>query len=362
MKKLDPRFYITCGIIILIPVIILIFLFALRGCNNTKTPDKYEKLMISAAEKYAKNHKMFPKEGKQVIIRLEELEKDGLKSSEKALKDTTCSGSVTITNNSNDLSEEDYYLYTPYLECSNYKTDYLKDHLLEDVTTTKSGLYKVGEEYIYKGDKVNNYLNFFGVEYRIIKIDANNNLKLIKSTNQQVSSSWDGKYNIKTNKYSGINSYADSNILDRLNEDYKKDESLSKNAKNHIIPTDICVGKRSVNNLSKNITNECNEKIENQVITLPSVTDVALASYDENCKNLGDLSCTNYNYFTDFIDYSWTVDTVLEEDSLVYYISSVDADLESANKYKKYNWVIYISGDEVYMEGTGTKDDPYIIK
>lgn len=362
MKKLDPKFYITCGVVILIPIMILIVLFAIRGCNNTKTPEKYEQLMISAAEKYAKAHKMFPKKGNQVIIKLDELEKDGLKSSEKALKDTTCSGSVTITNNSNDLSEEDYYLYTPYLECSNYKTDYLKDHLLEDITTTNSGLYQVGKEYIYKGDKVNNYINFFGVDYRIIKIDENNNIKLIKATNQQVSSSWDSKYNIKNNKYSGINSYSDSNIIDRLNEDYQKDKTLKKDAKNHIIPTDVCVGKRSINNLSKNITNECSEKIDNQVITLPSVTDIALASYDENCKNLGDLSCTNYNYLADFIDYSWTVDTVLEDTSLVYYISSSDADLETANKYKKYNWVIYISGDELYMEGSGTKDDPYIIK
>lgn len=362
MKKIDPKFFIACGVIILIPIMILIVLFAIRGCNNAKTPAKYEKLMITAAEKYAKNHKMFPKDGKQVIIRLEDLEKDGLKSSEKALKDTTCSGSVTITNNSNDLSEEDYYLYTPYLECSNYKTDYLKDHLLEDVTTEKSGLYKVGEEYIFKGDKVDNYLTFFGTSYRIIKIDENNNLKLIKSESQEVSSTWDNKYNIKNNKYSGINNYSDSNILDRLNSNYKEDKTLKDKAKSHIVPTDVCIGKRSVNNLSKNITNECSEKLENQVITLPSVTDIALASYDENCKNLGDLSCTNYNYFTDFIDYSWTVDTVLEDASLVYYISSSDADLETANKYKKYNWVIYISADELYTKGTGTLKDPYVIE
>lgn len=362
MKKLDPKFFITCGVIILIPIMILIVLFAIKGCNGAKTPEKYEELMVEAAEKYAKAHKMFPKKGKQVIIKLDELEKDGLKSSEKALKDTTCSGSVTITNTSNDLSDEKYYLYTPYLECSDYKTDYLKDHLLEDLTTTKSGLYKIGEEYVFKGDKVNNYITFYGVNYRIVKIDENNNLKLIKTASQEVSSSWDNKYNINNKKYSGINSYADSNILDRLKEDYKKDKTLKNEAKSHIIPTDVCIGKRSTNNLSKNITNECSEKIDNQIITLPSVTDIALASYDENCNNLGDLSCTNYNYLADFIEFSWTVDSAVEDTSLVYYISSSDADLETANKYKKYNWVIYISGDEIYKEGSGTEEDPYIIK
>lgn len=362
MKKLDPKFLITCGAIILVPILILIILFAIRGCGGGTTKKAYEDKMVSSAKSYAKKHKMFPKEGKQIIIKLDDLVDDGLKSPEKALKDTTCSGSVVIKNNSNSIDNKEYYAYTPYLECSDYKTTYIKDYLMKEVVTSNSGLYKLGNEYIYKGNKVNNYLSFYGVIYRIIKIDANGNLKLIRQTVQNVSSNWDSKYNISKTGYTGVNNYSDSKIVDRLVSDYKDDKGLSENARTKIVPHDICVGKRSLNDLSPVITNECSEKIENQVFTLPSVTDFTLASYDTNCKKLGDLSCTNYNYLADFIDYTWTIDTISDDSSQVYYFDSVGPGTETANKYKKYNVVFYINSEELYQGGTGTAKDPYIIK
>ena len=36
-------------------------------------------------------------------------------------------------------------------------------------------------------------------------------------------------------------------------------------------------------------------------------------------------------------------------------------ELDVANRYLKYNWVIYIDGEELYDSGTGTEKDPYII-
>ena len=362
MKKLDPKFLITCGVIVLIPILILVILFSIRGCSGGKSYTSYETMMINSAKKYAKNHKMLPQKGKQIIVKLDDLVSDGLKSPEKAMNDSTCNGSVMISNNSNSISEEKYYSYIPYLECNNYKTEYIKDYLMKDVTTKDSGLYKVGEEYIFKGNKTNNYLSFYGTIYRIIKIDANGNLKLIKQQSQEVSVNWDNKYNIDKNEYSGVNNYRDSVIIDRLVSDYKSDKTLTEDAKTKIVPQSVCIGKRTLNDLSVGITNECTEKIDNQVLTLPSVTDFTLASYDENCKQIGDLSCTNYNYMADFIDYTWTVDTVSDDNSLVYYIDSVGADTETANKYKKYNWVMYINSEELYQGGKGTEKDPYIIK
>ena len=361
MKKLDSKFFITCGVIILIPILFIIIMFSIRGCSGSSSYSSYEEKMITQAKVYAKNHKMLPKKGKQVIIKLKELEKDGLKSAEKSLKDTTCSGSVTIINNSNDVSDKKYYNYIPYLECSDYKTDYIKDHLLKDVTESGSGLYKVGDEYIFKGNKVNNYLSFYGVLYRIIKIDKDNKLKLIKVESQEVSSTWDSKYNIQNDSYDGINNYKDSVIRYRLMEDYDNLKIFSEESREHILNQDVCVGKRSENDLSLNVTNECDEILKNQVVMLPSITDFMQASYDENCKQLGDLSCTNYNYFADFIDYSWTVDSIKEDTTKVYYVSSQGPDIEEANNYEKFNIVIYISADEIYTEGDGSQLKPYII-
>lgn len=361
MKKLDSKFLITCGIIISLPILFILFMMLLRGCSGTtKSYENYEKMMVSKAKSYAKNHKMLPKSGKSTILKLDNLVDGGLKNPDKALKDDSCSGSVVIKNNYKDGKV--YYNYIPYLECDNYKTEYIKDYLMKDVVTEGSGLYKIGEEYIFKGNKVNNYISFYDTIYRIIKIDTNGYLKLIKEKSQDVSNNWDNKYNINKKTYTGVNNYSDSLIIDRLLLDYRNDKIISKEAKIKIIPNSICVGKRDMNNLDINITTECNEKLDNQILTLPSVTDYTLASYDVNCKNIGDPSCTNYNYFTNFIDYTWTIDTVSNDDSLVYYIDSIGAELEEASKYKKYNFVLYIDSEELYQSGKGTEKDPYVIK
>ena len=361
MKKLDSKFLITCGVIISLPILFIIIMMLIRGCSgNVKSHDRYEEMMVSKAKSYAKGHKMLPKSDRSTILKLDNLIDGGLKSPSKVLKDDSCSGSVVIKNNYKD--GKNYYNYIPYLECDDYKTMYLKDYLLKDVVESGSGLYKIGDEYIFRGAKANNYLSFYGTIYRIIKIDANGNLKLIKERNQDISSSWDNKYNLNKKGYSGVANYADSIIIDRLLSDYRNTKNFTKEARKKMVPHSVCVGKRSTDKLDINITTECDEKLDNQIISLASVTDYTLASYDSNCKSIGDPSCTNYNYFTNFIDYTWTVDTVVNDDSLVYYIDSVGSDLDGANKYKKYNWVIYIDSEELCESGDGTEKKPYVIK
>ena len=361
MKKLDSKFLITCGVLISLPILFIIIMALLRGCSGgKKTYSKYQEMMVSSAKSYAKRHKMLPKKGKSTIIKLDNLTDDGMKTPAKSLKDDSCSGSVVVKNNS--TSEGEYYSYIPYLECDNYKTEYIKDYLLKDVTDNGSGLYKVGDEYIFKGNKVNNYLSFYGTIYRIIKIDANDNLKLIKEKAQDMSFNWDNKYNINKNAYTGINNYKDSVIIDRLLYDYKNDKTMNDDTRGKMLPHSVCIGKRSINDLNLGVTKECSDVLDNQLISLPSITDFTQASYDANCKKLGDMSCTNYNYFANFMDYSWTVDTVSEDDSVAYLINSIGVELEEASTYQRYHWVIYIDSEELYMSGSGTEKDPYIIK
>lgn len=65
MKKLEPKFLITCGIILAIPILFIIIMFIVRGCTSGSTYTNYQNLMISYSKKYAKRHKMLPKKGKQ---------------------------------------------------------------------------------------------------------------------------------------------------------------------------------------------------------------------------------------------------------------------------------------------------------
>ena len=362
MRKLDSKFLITCAVIISLPIIFIIIMMLIRGCSSAKTYTKYESMMVSRAKTYAKNHKMLPKNGKSTIIKLDNLIEDGMKSPDKSLKDSSCSGSVVIKNYSNNITEKKYYSYIPYLECDDYKTEYIRDYLLKDVVTSNSGLYKIDDEYVFKGNKVNNYVSFYGIIYRIIKIDADNNMKLIKERVQDVSSNWDGKYNIDLKAYEGVNNYRDSVMIDRLVSDYKNDKNFPKDSRGKLVPHSVCIGKRASTDLSIDVTTECDDKIDNQVISLISITDFTHASYDVNCKQLGDLSCTNYNYMADFMDYTWTVDTLSDDSSKVYAIGSIGPELNSAVKYEKYNLVIYLNSEELYQGGKGTLNDPYIIK
>ena len=146
LKKLDPKVLITLAALIILPIMFIVIMIIIRGCNSGKNYSKYQNMMVARAKTYVKNHKLLPKKGNSTIIKLDNLVEDGMKTPEKFLKDETCSGSVIVKNNS--TAEGKYYSYVPYLECDNYKTEYLKDYLIKDVVDKGSGLYKVEDEYI----------------------------------------------------------------------------------------------------------------------------------------------------------------------------------------------------------------------
>ena len=53
LKKLDKKFLIIAGCVILIPIFVIVFLAIVQGCSGgTITYEKYEQKMISAAQKY----------------------------------------------------------------------------------------------------------------------------------------------------------------------------------------------------------------------------------------------------------------------------------------------------------------------
>lgn len=87
------------------------------------------------------------------------------------------------------------------MSCDDYQTTYLIDELLKGVVTEKSGLYQVEDGYVYKGAKVNNYVSFFDKTYRILSIDNNGILKLVKVDQEKNRVNWDSKYNTEKNKF-----------------------------------------------------------------------------------------------------------------------------------------------------------------
>jgi len=211
IKKLDKKFLMIACFMIILPIFILIFLMIIQGCSNQKMSyEKYEKKMISAAKKYFEDNDLLP-QSESAVSRVELsklIEDEYIKDSLKALEDDTCNGTVTVRKNGSIIEENKggFFNYTVNLECKDYKTVSLNDLLLEDLTNSESGLYKYGSSYIYKGDDVDNYIKFYGTLYRILRIDENGILKLIKFESENINQQWDNKYNTEVNNSYGKNS------------------------------------------------------------------------------------------------------------------------------------------------------------
>ena len=300
LKRMDKKFLIIVGCIVCMPILLIIVLALIRGCDRKISYEKYEEKMITAFESYIKDKKKAPEvEGETFSISLDKLvEKEYIKSTEKLLEDDSCEGTVTVRNNGVSIENngDGFLNYTVDLECKDYSSVHLVDKLMEDLTTSESGLYQVGDEYIFKGDKVDNYIMLSQIPYRIMSIDKDGILKLIKIDPESPSKMWDDKFNIETNRNSGINLYKDSKMIYYLLDDYNNTKRISNDTKKHLIAYDVCIGKRSNLDASISKENDCSLKLEKQIVSLINVSDYALASLDSNCIDLRSRSCNNYNY------------------------------------------------------------------
>ena len=365
LKRMDKKFLIIVGCIICIPILLIIVLALIQGCNRKISYDKYEEKMILALESYIKDKDKTPKlEGETFSMSLDKLvEKEYIKSTEKMLDDDSCEGTVTVRNNGISIeSNGDGLLnYTVNLECKDYSSVHLIDKLKEDLTTEESGLYQVGDEFIYKGSEVNNYIMLSQIPYRILSIDKEGILKLIKIDPESPSKMWDDKFNVETNRNSGINIYKDSRMKAYLVENYNNTKRISKDTRKHLVAYDVCIGKRSNSDFSISKEVDCSLKSEKQIVSLINISDYALASLDPNCTTLRSRSCNNYNYLRNVVSSTWTLNSSSDNTYDVIYISDGLMEIQNARYTEQYNLVVHIDGNELYTSGNGTIESPYLL-
>lgn len=360
LKKLNKGVLTIILFIILLPIIILILLAIIQSCSNRKiSHEAYETKMVAAAKKYFEDNKQLPILGQVVEVSLDTLVKDEyIKSSTDLIGDDTCSGAVYVRNNG---TTSNVYNYTSFLECKEYKKETLKDTLLNNVVSSGYGLYNVDGIYYFKGDEVNNYITFYGKQYRIMAIE-NGLVKLIRvDANDLGSKIWDNKYNKDAGYSYGKNIYADSQILKSINKDYNTDKFISQEAREHIVVNKACIGKRKIGDYTISKALDCSELLEGQVIFLPTASDFALASTDPDCISLDSKSCRNYNYLKKILYSSWTSNTVSDNSYQAYYLLSGTIEYQNTNTYNEYNVIIYIDGNEKISSGDGSSSKPFVI-
>ncbi len=362
-KMMKYLFKIAIFTAILVVVLFVLSMFS----SKSRGYADIEKIMKNAAIKYYKeNASDLPKiNGGIVEISAQKLSNlKYMKDLDKYSKKSSCSGKVVVENN------DDSYIYIPYLDCGDdYKTTELFRKITDssNIVSTGSGLYYYGNQYIFRGDDVNNYVSINNNLWRVVKVSSNNEVMLIKEDRAKKESyTWDDRYNAQKEMNYGINDFNISRLKSSLDDilDNSIDEGLFKKSdKEHIVAHSYCIGKRGVNDSSVDNSLECNMETEKLKLGLLTASDFMLASLDGGCNNTVSVSCQNYNYLVND-EINWWLITASNSNSYSVYSVSSSGYIEEgrASSRKKIRPVIYLNSKTMYKSGDGTIDSPYLIK
>ena len=349
-NKMTRMYLLVAGGLILLFLIVIII--ASGGGSKVVT----EKTLTNAAASYISNNpSLAPRndyDSKSISIAT--LVSEGYISEKK--EGSSCSSYVIVTK----LDGEFYY--TPYIKCNNENdTILLRTKLLSNVVTDGPGLYSYNNEYIYRGEVKNNYIKINRILWRVLGIDENNNIKLINDRFIDFTS-WDDRYNSVLDEQDGINDYTLSRIKERLS-DYENEVNDEENKiftndiKSRMVKFNQCYESIDLSNIT---SSTCNNYVENQLFGIIRVQDYINASLDSNCSYTATKNCQNYNFLNKS---SWTVSAYSGNNYEVYYIDDTDGImLKKAYSASAVYPVITLRNDIIYVSGTGTETDPYVIK
>lgn len=350
--------YFGIGIAVMVVFIAIILIISLLSGGRV-TFEAFEKKVNKIALNYALDRTdILPISGEETTISYQELVDAGkAKPISEMLKDKNASCEVTIKIKNNN----EYYMAITTLDCGDkYQSKSLKNKVLENnkIVDSSYGLYQINNEYVFRGEKVDNFIKFNNKLWRIIKITSSGDLRLIEVTRKE-NYVWDDRFNSQRNSKTGINDYRVSRIHDTLTDIYNNE--FDPNIKSYIARQDVCLGKRDSKSTDNSGSIECSDVLTNQYISLVQAYEFAVASIDSGCKALTDDECTNYNYMANFDKTFWTITADTYKTDKVYKISSsVMSSTTSSSSAIKV--VIHLDGDVLVGDGDGTEGNPYTIK
>lgn len=231
---------------------------------------------------------------------------------------------VTIDLSEVDTSKVGTYK-VKYTALDSFKNKTEKIRTVKVVQELKNTIEKATNNTgIYKGEKVDNYIRFSGMNFRIVGIE-NGNVKLVSSED------------ISDVNYSGLDEWLDY---------YYK--HIADSSKEYLVKTKYCN-----DNVSDTTTKKCSNYTKDKYVYVLSVEDI---------NNSLDSEGRSYLYPETIV---WLANTKSDKESWTmrnrYY--------GTASKYmefsKNYNFgirpVITIKGSNLITSGTGTEEDPYEI-
>lgn len=349
-----------------IAIVIILFILSIIT-SGKRSYANVEEIMNKAAQKYySENKSQLPKTTSQTVeVSAQKLANQNyMRDLSSYIKGSTCTGKVVVENNDDD------YIYISYLDCGEkYKTTELFRKITseENIETTSDGLYESNGEYIFRGEKVNNYLSLDEQLWRIVKVNRDNEVLLIKESKYDQTKPWDDRYNQEKNYNSGINDFNVSRIKDNLeticNQKEEKNKIFSEKTKSYIVKHNFCTGKRSKNSEGKDNSIECSMTSDKMKVGLLTVSEYMNASLDNSCTTASSISCQNYNYLVNHSMDWWLITSSMDNSYESFYVATSGIiKLSSSAGYRALRPAIYLNSKVMYKEGDGSLENPYKIK
>ena len=234
-----------------------------------------------------------------------------------------------------------------------------------DIVTSGDGLYKDEYEnrYFYKGTNPNNYITFNDENWRILSIESDGSLKIMRR-NSIGNRVWDSSGSYGNNNWArpaSLNTYLNGTYLN----------SLTSTAQGQIVAKDFGIGGITYrNNDLANQINDENGTIWNGKIALPTLSEYLRTNSNSNCKtfssylsNYNTCKNTNWMYMNDIY---WTLSPLIGHSSYVFYVSldgSVATNDANETRFEipAIFPTLYLSSEVQITGGTGTESDPYIL-
>ena len=367
-NKLDERGKALArmvGILVLSVLFFIIILVAIAiGKGGKKTDAQIEMVMEKAAKNYVASHdELFADTiyGSKDIEVSTLVEEKYMQSLDRYYgKEANCDGKVIVYKNL------DNYNYTAKINCENgYKTKTLYEEITDpkNIVNAESGLYEYSDKYIYRGEYVDNYVLFAGMKWRIINISKNGEMRIFQNETD-LETMWDDRYNSDYEEIVGINTFEateSSRLKEAILAAYNDETVFTNEVKSHIIPKEYCVGKRSEYDTTKDYSTECAVRTELMGASTFVVADFLNASLDSKCNATLDVACYNYNYMAQLKRSSWTMTADSVSTKRAYSFSD-KVYAKSAMNFTALRLVVTINSNTKYTRGTGTYEDPYIIR
>ena len=348
-------------------VIFIIILAMIAACSKPKMytianiSELENKLISLAKDYYSVNADALPKEGASTTLSVSTfIEDKKIKPLNEIIENGEyCDGSINVVNNNG------YYLYIPKIDCGElYKAKSLFSTLTDEknIVTTGNGLYHMHSKYIYRGEKLNNYLSFANKTWLILSINADGTLRVLDATRRNDVIPWDDRYNAEKDNTLGINDFVTNNINSRIKdyllEIYNNEEEFSDNDKAHLVKQDLCIGKRDKDEVINDGSIECSVTLKDEVLGLIQVNEYLQASLDANCDVITSASCLNYNYLANLGSTFWTITADKNTSQKVYKVGTSGYLTDAAN-FSNANPVALLTKDLLYGGGDGSIDNPY---